>query len=48
LLFIITFILNAIAEFYVRAKLMKRFRGEWWIIKFLVNQLSLLRYLQHQ
>lgn len=28
LLFIITFILNAIAEFYVRAKLMKRFRGE--------------------
>jgi len=28
LLFIITFIINAIAEFYVRAKLMKRFRGE--------------------
>ena len=28
ILFIITFILNAIAEFYVRAKLMKRFRGE--------------------
>jgi len=28
LLFIITFSLNAIAEFYVRAKLMKRFRGE--------------------
>ena len=28
LLFIITFILNAVAEFYVRAKLMKRFRGE--------------------
>ncbi|MBI1938624.1 MAG: phosphate ABC transporter permease subunit PstC [Ignavibacteriales bacterium] len=28
LLFIITFIINAIAEFYVRARLMKRFRGE--------------------
>ncbi|TSA29468.1 MAG: phosphate ABC transporter permease subunit PstC [Ignavibacteriales bacterium] len=28
LLFVITFIINAIAEFYVRAKLMKRFRGE--------------------
>lgn len=28
LLFIVTFIINAIAEFYVRAKLMKRFRGE--------------------
>lgn len=28
LLFIITFCINAIAEFYVRAKLMKRFRGE--------------------
>lgn len=28
LLFIITFIINAVAEFYVRAKLMKRFRGE--------------------
>jgi phosphate transport system permease protein len=28
ILFIITFVLNAIAEFYVRAKLMKRFRGE--------------------
>ncbi|KAF0152569.1 MAG: phosphate transport system permease protein [Ignavibacteria bacterium] len=28
LLFIVTFLINAIAEFYVRAKLMKRFRGE--------------------
>jgi phosphate transport system permease protein len=28
ILFIFTFILNAIAEFYVRNKLMKRFRGE--------------------
>jgi len=28
LLFVITFITNAIAEFYIRAKLMKRFRGE--------------------
>lgn len=28
LLFIVTFIINAIAEFYVRAKLMKKFRGE--------------------
>lgn len=28
MLFVITFIINAIAEFYVRAKLMKRFRGE--------------------
>lgn len=28
MLFAITFIINAIAEFYVRAKLMKRFRGE--------------------
>ncbi len=28
MLFVITFVLNAIAEFYVRAKLMKRFRGE--------------------
>jgi|WetSurMetagenome_2_1015567.scaffolds.fasta_scaffold226352_2 phosphate transport system permease protein len=28
LLFIFTFILNAVAEFYVRTKLMKRFRGE--------------------
>ncbi len=28
LLFIITFCINAVAEFYVRAKLMKRFRGE--------------------
>lgn len=28
LLFIITFVINAIAEFYVRARLMKRFRGE--------------------
>lgn len=28
LLFIITFTINAIAEFYVRSKLMKRFRGE--------------------
>jgi len=28
LLFIVTFLLNAVAEFYVRAKLMKRFRGE--------------------
>lgn len=28
LLFIVTFLINAVAEFYVRAKLMKRFRGE--------------------
>lgn len=28
LLFVITFLINAVAEFYVRAKLMKRFRGE--------------------
>ncbi|MFH1196435.1 MAG: phosphate ABC transporter permease subunit PstC [bacterium] len=28
LLFIVTFIINAIAEFYVRARLMKKFRGE--------------------
>lgn len=28
LLFVVTFLINAIAEFYVRAKLMKRFRGE--------------------
>jgi phosphate transport system permease protein len=28
MLFIITFVINAIAEFYVRARLMKRFRGE--------------------
>ena len=28
LLFVITFSLNAIAEFYVRKRLLKRFRGE--------------------
>jgi phosphate transport system permease protein len=28
LLFVITFVLNAIAEFYVRNKLLKRFKGE--------------------
>jgi len=28
LLFIFTFVINAVAEFYVRARLMKRFRGE--------------------
>jgi len=28
LLFIVTFLINAVAEFYVRAKLMKKFRGE--------------------
>ena len=28
MLFVITFVINAIAEFYVRARLMKRFRGE--------------------
>ena len=28
LLFIFTFVLNAVAEFYVRSRLMKRFRGE--------------------
>jgi phosphate transport system permease protein len=28
MLFVITFLINAVAEFYVRARLMKRFRGE--------------------